>query len=113
VDDALGDRPVIDSQSEELLTLAQAAKLLPRRRAGKKTSVTTLYRWTNKGCRGVRLEYLQCGASRCTSREALDRFFQALTVASQTDATAEPVPTMKARRKAYEAAERELTLLGV
>jgi len=52
---------------------------LPRRRRGKKCHVSTLYRWASVGCRGVRLETVQIGATCCTSREALQRFFESLT----------------------------------
>jgi hypothetical protein len=69
---------VIDSSCESLLTLAQAAAELPRRR-GRKTNLSTLYRWTQAGCRGVQLESIQIGGTRCTSREALQRFFEALS----------------------------------
>jgi hypothetical protein len=72
---------VIDTTRETILTLSQAADELPRRRRGRKTHVSTLYRWAGPGCRGVRLETIQVGATCCTSREALQRFFEALTVA--------------------------------
>ena len=67
---------MIDNANEEILTLAQAAAELPRRRRGRKTHVSTLYRWTVSGCRGVILESIQIGATRATSREALQRFFE-------------------------------------
>lgn len=71
---------MIDSLNEALLPLAQAADELPRRRRGKKTHISTLYRWAVAGCRGIRLETVQVGATRCTSREALQRFFERLSV---------------------------------
>jgi hypothetical protein len=71
---------MIDSMSETLLPLAQAANELPRRRRGKKTHVSTLYRWALAGCRGVVLETIQVGATRCTSQEALQRFFERLSL---------------------------------
>ena len=70
---------MIDSASEALLTLSQAAETLPRRRAGRKAHVSTLFRWSTAGCRGVVLETIQVGGTRCTSREALQRFFERLT----------------------------------
>ena len=42
-----------------LISLADAAGELPRRRRGRKTHVSTLFRWTTIGCRGVVLESLQ------------------------------------------------------
>ena len=43
---------MIDATAETLLTLAQAAEELPRRRRGRKTNISTLYRWSQAGCRG-------------------------------------------------------------
>ena len=69
----------IDLNREHVLTLAQAASTLPRRRAGKKPHLSTLYRWSSRGLRGIRLETIQVGGTACTSREALQRFFDQLT----------------------------------
>ena len=70
---------MIDSASETLVSLANAAKLIPRRRRGRKTHVSTLFRWTTAGCRGVVLESIQVGGTRCTSKEGLQRFFEQLS----------------------------------
>ena len=70
---------MIDTTIETVVTLAEAARLLPRRRAGRKCSKSTLYRWTTRGCRGTILESIQIGATKCTSTQALNRFFQRLT----------------------------------
>ena len=64
---------MIDSGMETLISLAEAARLLPRQRAGKKPHTSCLYRWTKNGCKGVILESLQCGGTRVTSKEALAR----------------------------------------
>src|SRR3954452_24975808 len=76
---------MIDSTNESIITFSQAADDLPRRRKGRKTHISTLYRWATVGCRGVVLETLQCGATRCTSREVLQRFFERLS--APVDAT--------------------------
>src|SRR3954452_21551908 len=104
---------MIDAATETLLTLAQAAAELPRRRQGRKTHVSTLYRWTVSGCRGVVLESIQIGATRCTSREALNRFFDRLT---NSGGTGEGAPTQRSvtqRQRQTEAAEKKLKDLGV
>lgn len=103
---------MIDSTSETILTLAQAADDLPRRRRGRKTHVSTLYRWATAGCRGVRLETIQVGATRCTSREALQRFFERLSAGAQIESA--PGVTRSACRRARqsEAAGRKLEQLG-
>jgi hypothetical protein len=61
---------MIDSQSEDIITFAQAADALPRRRRGRKCHVSTLFRWTSVGCKGIRLESIQCGGTRCTSKHS-------------------------------------------
>jgi hypothetical protein len=69
----------VDPNSETVVSLLEAAKSLPARRRGKKPHVSCLYRWTTSGCRGVILESIQVRGTRCTSREALARFFRRLT----------------------------------
>jgi len=72
---------MIDFVTEEVVSLNEAASHpgLPRRRRGKKPNVAILYRWAQVGVRGIRLETIQVGATKCTSVEALRRFFDALT----------------------------------
>ena len=81
---------MIDPNTETLVSLAEAAKSLPVRRKGKRPHVSCLYRWTKSGCKGVVLESLQCGGTRCTSKEALARFFQALTYADSSEPRRSP-----------------------
>lgn len=68
----------IDVFTERVVTLTEATRLLPRRRAGKKPHTSTLYRWATRGLRGVQLETVQVGGSTCTSQESLQRFFDRL-----------------------------------
>lgn len=96
---------MIDPANEELISLSAACKLLPARRRGKKPHLSTLYRWAGEGCRGVVLETLQVGGTKCTSREALTRFCQRLTEQCREPAAA--VST-----DAVAAAESELDALG-
>jgi hypothetical protein len=92
---------------EHVLTLAETAKILPRRRAGRKVHVSTLYRWTTRGLRGIRLETVQVGGTACTTREALQRFFDCLKCAVHTRPSIQPQPNQK-RERAIEQAERLL-----
>lgn len=78
---------MIDPLSEQVISLTEAARLLPRRRRGKRPHISCIYRWTVSGCKGVILDSTQVGGTRCTSREALARFFAALSAASGTPAT--------------------------
>jgi hypothetical protein len=73
---------MIDSTVENPIPLAVAARLVPPRRNGKRTHISTLYRWATVGVRGVVLETLQVGGSRCTSREALQRFYERLSAST-------------------------------
>ncbi|MCH8043694.1 MAG: DUF1580 domain-containing protein [Planctomycetes bacterium] len=70
---------MIDLTKEELLTLSEAAGLLPPRRKGKRPHPTTLFRWASNGLRGEKLEVLRVGDTTCTSIAALQRFFRRLT----------------------------------
>jgi Protein of unknown function (DUF1580) len=109
---------LIDTTVESPIPLTQAAAELPRRRRGRKTHVSTLYRWATSGCRGVVLESIQVGGTRCTSREALQRFFERLSgpdptgpVGGQTG----PVPVRRsAARRQRQSAEagRKLAEMG-
>ena len=102
---------MIDPNTETVISLADAAKSLPQRRAGKKPHVSCIYRWTTSGCRGVVLESLQIGGTRCTSKEALARFFRRLTQGDTADVPA--VRSVAQRQRAAERAMRDLERAGV
>jgi len=102
---------MIDPNTETLVSLSEAAKLLPTRRAGKKVHPSCLYRWTTTGCRGVILESIQVGGTRCTSKESLALFFHRLTQNWESAPKNRQTPAQ--RRRAAEAAERELTGEGL
>ncbi len=98
-------------ETEQLVSLSEAAKLLPMRRNGKRLHITTLYRWTTHGCRGVVLESIQVGAMRCTSKEALDRFFRTLSSLEEVGSPARE-RTVAERNRAIRRAEERLGELG-
>jgi hypothetical protein len=77
---------------ETIISLAAAPDDLPRRRSGRPIHVSCIYRWTTVGCRGVVLESLQVGGTRCTSREALQRFFDKLSEPARYRALSDPGP---------------------
>src|SRR5687767_12273922 len=74
----------IDIQHEELIRLADVPKLknLSRVRGSKPIHLSCIYRWALAGKKGIRLETLKAGGMLCTSVEALQRFFDALTEAN-------------------------------
>ena len=74
---------MIDFEHEKVVSLDQAAKLLPPNRNGKPVSLSCVFRWIVDGIktpRGkVRLEGRRVGRRWLTSVEALARFSDALT----------------------------------
>ncbi len=106
---------MIDTNSESIITLTEAARLLPRRRAGRPVHLSCVYRWCQIGVQGVKLEFTQIGATKCTSREALQRFFDRLTEQAESGHAPLPAPTRlsAARRKSIQAAEKKLARAGI
>jgi hypothetical protein len=108
---------VIDLASESTLSLVQAARLLPPGRGGRPVTLSCILRWVLKGAPGpngtrVKLEALRLGGRWLTSREALQRFAEALT--PRLDDSPVPTPrTPAARARAAERAGKELEILGI
>jgi hypothetical protein len=100
----LEKRRMIDIKSESLLTLAQAAAMLPG-----KPSLCALWRWRKKGIRGRQLESVVIGGKVYTSVEALARFAQQQGSADGPKTTR----TLNQSQRAIDAAERELQKAGV
>ena len=102
---------MIDISKESLFSLTEAAAQVPRRRAGRKCHVATVYRWAQRGVRGIRLETIQVGGTRCTSRQAMQRFFEALTVQSAAP-PAPSIPSLPDARKLADV-DRQLDEIGL
>ncbi len=112
----------IDTTTEEILTLSQAARLVPHPGA-KPPSTSTLWRWCRKGINGARLEYIRVGRRIFTSQAALSRFFAAGAKADSpvqgTGGSKPPVPAPEARasgsarRRAVAEAEAYLNETGI
>jgi Protein of unknown function (DUF1580) len=108
---------MIDHQTETVFPLTEGPARLPRRRGGRRINVATLYRWSTRGLRGVVLETLQVGGTRCTSAQALQRFFDRLTTADRDaeragDGASRPTP-FHPRRRDDQATVAELERLGL
>jgi hypothetical protein len=97
---------MIDPHSERIVTLTEAAKLLPSR-----PNVATLWRWRTAGIRGVKLETMMIGGRRVTSREKLDTFFARVTAAA--DGEPVRVETPRQRERQIQRAERRAEELGL
>ena len=102
---------MIDLLRDDIVSLTDAAKLCPRRRGGKRPHISCLYRWTTAGCKGIVLESIQIGGTRCTSPQALARFFARLTADAQGQPT--PVRTPGQRERSIREAEEALARDGM
>lgn len=107
---------MIDLTTEKAISLDEARAILPLGRGGKRVSPSCLWRWMLKGARApggrlVKLEGLRIGGRWVTSREALQRFAEALTPSFE-DAEPSPKPAA-ARRKAADRAGRQLEAMGI
>lgn len=75
----------IDIYREHIIDLREAARLPVFRRCGRSAHVASIYRYIQRGCRGVRLESIVTPAGKRTSVEAVERF-----VARLSDAPTDP-----------------------
>ena len=98
-------------ENEVIISLKDAAEMLPKRRGGKCVNVSTLYRWTTIGCRGAVLASIQIGGTRCTSKQALQQFFEQLTAGCQPRPCQPRLSSRRDRRRLQ--AERRLDDVGV
>ena len=96
---------MIDVTKEAAISFNAARKFPELQRDGKRPDIATIYRWASRGVRGVRLEAVQIGGTRCTSHEAVKRFLQKLTEENAPASEAEPVADT-------EQAEAELQAAG-
>ena len=107
---------MIDISQEHILSLPQATAALPKV-DGKRVHVSSIWRWCRKGLSGVRLEHVKIGGRLCTSREALNRFANALAEADEV--AAPPLPTTpvartdRQRATAIASAEAQLKAAGI
>ena len=81
---------MIDKSKEQLIPLSVAARETPNRTGGSGINISTIWRWSQSGCRSVRLETVMVGGIRMTSREAMQRFFEAVTAHSKIPADTAP-----------------------
>jgi hypothetical protein len=105
-------RTLVDPFSAEQLTLAEAARRLPRLNRGRPVSPATLWRWYRRGIKArdgrlVRLQVWRCGGRTVTSAISLQVFFAAL------DGTATPPRTETPTATQDVPVEAQLDALGV
>jgi hypothetical protein len=97
----------------EGLTLTEAAKLIPGRRAGKRVSVESVWRWCMKGlCNETRLRSVLVGGQRLTTRTWLREFIEARTAEGEPEGQVVPrIRTPTQRQRDSERAREELEAL--
>ena len=103
------ESPRLVGASEQLITLTEAAKLLPRVN-GRKPAVCTLWRWCRKGLRGQFLAYVRVGRRICTTRQAMLRFFTDLAEIDQQHGPAGYSKPTSLKRKSVTSRERQRAL---
>jgi len=115
---------MIDTTAERPVPIDEIpAKHIPGR-GGKPVHQVTLSLWYRRGVRGVLLETIMVGGRRCTSIEALNRFYQAVSQARSTHPSHRPpveppadAPqsprSVRARGTAVSGAMKELAKRGV
>ncbi len=91
---------MIDVETESLVPIRNAAKHVP----GFRPHLSVIYRWMQRPDGG--LETVRVGGRVFTSKEAITRFVQ------RCNAPGAVAPSRR-RRREIEAAERELTKLGI
>ncbi|MCA9120193.1 MAG: DUF1580 domain-containing protein [Planctomycetaceae bacterium] len=71
--------------TQKLVSFAELARALPRRRRNRPVHVSTIHRWRQRGVDGVRLEAIRIGGAWHTSWEAFARFCERLTIAKSAE----------------------------
>jgi hypothetical protein len=105
---------MFDLLTEEVLSLAEAARRLPRLRRGRPTSPTTLWRWSRDGVSTpagpIRLEVYSYAGQTVTTWEAVQRFLTAVAKAKagQADAGIPLTGSSAARLSSHLAAKAKL-----
>lgn len=107
----------IDLRNETVISLSQAARMLPPARRGRPVTISCVLRWLLNGVKlpsggVVRLEAIRVGGRWLTSVEALERF----AVRQTPNLEATPVTskrTSSLRRRETEKAEQELAKNGI
>jgi hypothetical protein len=104
---------MIDLEIEKPISLREATKLRPLQKNGRPPHISALYRWCHGGCRGIVLESIVIGGSRCTSVEAIDRWITLLTAkANHQPVDDQPARTPTRRQRDHDRADASLAGAG-
>jgi hypothetical protein len=108
---------MIDLATEKLITLRQAAALVPPARRGRRCHTSTIFRWITRGAKApdgaaIRLEAIRRPGAWLTSGNALERFFARLTPMMEAESP-RPPRSPAARQKSNERARKRLEDIGI
>ena len=99
---------MIDVQTEQLINLSRAARLLGPGRNDRPRHPSSLVRAIHRR----ELEAVRCGSRWMTSAEAVQRWLEAQTDAALRGTNPAPIRTLNPSSKASEKAERQLIAGG-
>ena len=85
----------------------------PRHFPGKRPHISTIYRWLERGVRGVKLESFCVGSRRYVTQKAIDQFIERTTAAGPYSQVPSTSTVAKQRQREIEQAERELDEAGI
>jgi Protein of unknown function (DUF1580) len=93
---------------EKLLPLVDAVQAA----TGRRPHLSTVLRWCQRGCHGIRLESRMLGGRRLTSLDAVNRYVDAVT-AFKDGSTSIPIETPKqAATRAKRSADKLAKIVG-
>lgn len=96
----------IDLLAEKRLSITELAGQLG-------VAIPTVWRWRQKGVRGVRLETFMLGGRRFTTQEAHRRFVERTTAAANGEQPSAKARTNRQREASIKRAEAQLDAMGV
>ncbi|HOW71915.1 MAG TPA: DUF1580 domain-containing protein [Phycisphaerae bacterium] len=90
---------MIDILTEHLIPIRNVPHRLPPRPTGRRVHISAVYRWIQRGVRGVQLETIRIGGTSYTSIEALQRFAERQSRAPTADLVSQAHTTATRRRQ--------------
>ena len=100
--------PVTRPDPDDLIPLAELVKHIPLSRRGKRRHVSTVYRYTLRGVRGVRLDSQQLPDGKYTTLAAWTQFVQRLTARHSQNPVPRPAASPHVRSKRQHTVEAEI-----
>jgi len=95
-----------DLLSESRISMTELARKLD-------VTIPTIWRWRQRGVRGIKLETFMIGGRRYTTDEAHRRFVEAVTRAADGPQPSTVARTNRQREVAIDRAEAELDAAGI